>query len=49
MISLTIFAAAASAAAQTAPVAEPVNVRRRQMAGSTLVEFKATERRKPDQ
>lgn len=49
MLSLTIFAAAASAATQTAPASEPANATGRRLAGSELAEFKTTGRRKPDQ
>ena len=48
MLSLTIFAAAASAATQTAPASEPANVRGLRLAGTELAELKTAGRRKPD-
>jgi hypothetical protein len=49
MLSLTIFAAAASAATQTAPASEPATAPGRRLARSELAELKTTGRRKPDQ
>ena len=47
MLSLTIFAAAASAATQTPPVTGPTDVRKRQATDSELVQRKPLERQKP--